>query len=79
MLESMEKYSPSAKLQIRSGATMQCPKLYERILPSEGVEERINGTQSYWRTWEKHLPSKATDAIAPLSGIVSEKPEKVHA
>ncbi len=74
-----ERYSPSAKLEMSSGAAIRCLKPNDRILPWEGVEERMKGTEPLWRPWEKHIPSKAIDAIAPLSGIISEKLEKVHA
>lgn len=73
-----EKYSPSAKLEIRTGAAIRCLKPNDRILPIEGLEERMYGTEPQWRLWEKHLPPEATNAIVPLSEIISEKPEKVH-
>lgn len=76
---SWERYLPSAKADKRGGAAPGCLKLGEKIVPEEGIEERMTCKEPLWRPWEKSLPSEVNDSTAlPLLALIMEDSEKAH-
>ena len=72
-----ERYLPSSSVQTMTKTSTLCLKPWDKILPEEGVEERLACREQLWRTWEKYLPLEREIVANLLIGSAEERPEKV--
>ena len=73
-----ERHLPWARVQTRAGTAVLCMKPWDQILPEEGIVERMNIREPFWRPWEKYLPA-GEDAAAHLRwGEEVERQERVQ-
>ncbi len=69
-----QRYTPSIKLQSRTGTAALCLKPWDGILPEEGVQERLTGTKMFWRSWEKFINLEKEEPL--LVRLNVERPER---
>jgi len=55
-----------------------CMKPWDLILPEEGIDERLNSQEPFWRLQERYLSEKdaANNNLLPARSRI-ERPEKV--